>query len=248
MRFFAKLVAGPTYFTKDRKGREYLMNHLDIFKKDFLANYTNESISILHVAAVLTITCVLAVYIFMVYRVITKKTFYSKNFNISLAATAVTTAAIILAIQSSIVISLGMVGALSIVRFRTAIKDPVDLCFLFWSIAVGICCGAHMVEIAAGLSLILTILVIVLDRLPIGKAPMILIVNLNHPEKEKSLLNVVEVYTKYYKVKSRNIMPEHCNLVIELRIKQEYELVQAVSALEGVESVSLVSHDGEVTF
>lgn len=224
------------------------MSYVDIFREDFLSNYTNQNISMLHVAAVLTLTCALACYIFVVYRLITKKTFYSKNFNISLAATAVITAAIILAVQSSIVISLGMVGALSIVRFRTAIKEPMDLCFLFWSIAVGICCGAHMTEVAVTLSLMLTILVVILDRLPIGRAPMILVVNLAEAAKEPELIKVVSEYAKYYKVKSRNLSPGHCNLVMELRIKQEYELVQAVSALKGVASVSLVSHDGEVTY
>ena len=120
------------------------MKFSDIFKKDFLASYTSDTISVPHIAAVLLITAAIAFYIFITYRLVTKKTFYSKNFNIALAAIAVITAAIILAVQSSIVISLGMVGALSIVRFRTAIKEPMDLCFLFWSIAVGICCGAHM--------------------------------------------------------------------------------------------------------
>lgn len=233
---------------RHEKGCEGDMSYVDIFKEDFLLNYTNQNISMLHVAIVLTLTCALALYIFIVYRLVTKKTFYSKNFNISLAATAVITAAIILAVQSSIVISLGMVGALSIVRFRTAVKDPMDLCFLFWSIAVGICCGAHMTEVAVTLSLMLTILVIILDRLPIGRAPMILVVNLQEAGKEPELMQVVGKYAKYYKVKSRNIVSERCNLVVELRINQEYELVQEISALKGVQSVSLVSHDGEVTY
>ena len=114
------------------------MGFSDIFKKDFLASYTSDSISTIHIVSVLIITCIIAFYIFMVYRLVTKKTFYSKTFNISIASIAVITAAIILAVQSSIVISLGMVGALSIVRFRTAIKEPLDIAFLFWSIVVGI--------------------------------------------------------------------------------------------------------------
>ena len=130
------------------------MNFSDIFKKGFLSSYTSENISVPHITAVLLITAAIAAYIFIVYRLVTKKTFYSRNFNIALAGIAVVTAGIILAVQSSIVISLGMVGALSIVRFRTAIKEPMDLCFLFWSIAVGICCGAHMTEVAVVLSLI----------------------------------------------------------------------------------------------
>ena len=224
------------------------MGFSDIFKKDFLASYTSDSISTLHIVSVLVITCLIAFYIFMVYRLITKKTFYSKTFNISLAAIAVITAAIILAVQSSIVISLGMVGALSIVRFRTAIKEPMDLVFLFWSIAVGICCGAHVVEIAVVLSTVLTILVIILDRLPVGRAPMILVANLKDAAREPELMEKVEEFCKYCKVKSRNITGEHCNLIVEVRASKEYEMTQAISKMEGIENVSLVSHDGEVTF
>ena len=224
------------------------MSFSDIFKGDFLAAYTSGSISVQHITAVLLITALIAGYIFIVYRLVTKKTFYNKSFNISLAVIAVITAAIILAVQSSIVISLGMVGALSIVRFRTAIKEPMDLCFLFWSIAVGICCGAHMAEIALVLSVVLTVLVACLDSLPGGRTPMILVANLARSQQEPFFTEKVREYCKYYKVKSRNIASGRLNLVIELRAMKEYELMQALEKMEGVESVSLVSHDGEVTF
>ena len=209
------------------------MNFSDIFKKGFLASYTSENISVPHITAVLLITAAIAAYIFIVYRLITKKTFYSKNFNIALAGIAVVTAGIILAVQSSIVISLGMVGALSIVRFRTAIKEPMDLCFLFWSIAVGICCGAHMTEVAVVLSLVLTVLVIILDRLPVGRAPMILVANLSDSKEEPALTGKVGEYCKYYKVKSRNIAMGQCNLVMEVRAAKEYEMMQELARLSG---------------
>lgn len=224
------------------------MGFSDIFKKDFLASYTSSDVSVIHITAVLIITCLIAFYIFMVYRLITRKTFYSRSFNISIASIAVITAAIILAVQSSIVISLGMVGALSIVRFRTAIKEPMDLVFLFWAIAVGICCGAHVTEVAVVLSVVLTVLVLLLDRIPIGKAPMILVANLKNGKAEPELIDKVKEFCKYYKVKSRNLSAEHCNLILEVRLAKEYEMVQAISALPDVETVSLVSHDGEVTF
>ena len=224
------------------------MSFSDIFRKDFLSSYTSDSISVPHSVAVLLITAAIACYIFVVYRLITKKTFYSKTFNISLAVIAVTTAGIILAVQSSIVISLGMVGALSIVRFRTAVKEPLDLCFLFWSIAVGICCGAHMTEVALVLTAVLTILVIFLDRLPVGRAPMILVASLIGSQKELLLTEQIKKYCKYFKVKSRTVSSGRCNLVIEVRALKEYEMMQELEKLEGVESLSLVSHDGEVTF
>lgn len=216
--------------------------------KEIVENYTSHDISIRHTILVLGIACVLACYIYVVYRLITKKTFYSKSFNMSLAVITVVTAAIILAVQSSIVISLGMVGALSIVRFRTAVKEPMDLCFLFWSIAVGICCGARVIEIAFILSALLTILVIVLEMLPIGRAPMILVLNMQDAKTEEQMIDVVKKYSKYYKVKSRNVSPTKCNLIVEVRVKEEAEMVQEISSLDGIDSVSLISHDGEVTF
>ena len=105
-----------------------------------------------------------------------------------------------------------------------------------------------MAEVAFVLSLVLKILVIMLDRLPIGRAPMILVANLDKSQRELSLMEKVGEHCKYYKVKSRNLSSGRCNLVIEVRVSREYEMMQAIEGLEGVESVSLVSHDGEVTF
>ena len=146
------------------------MNFKSIFKNSFLEAFAQNEVSAGEVTVILLSTCVIALYIFLVYRMITRKTFYSKNFNISLAALSLITAIVILTVQSNIVLSLGMVGALSIVRFRTAIKDPMDLVFLFWAISVGIACGAGMLEIAVIGSLVLTALIFVLDRLPDRKS------------------------------------------------------------------------------
>ena len=114
------------------------MSFKDVFKKSFVEGFAASEVSGKAILAGLGFAAVLALYIFFVYRVMTRKTFYSKNFGIALVGVAMTTTALILTMQSSVVISLGMVGALSIVRYRTAIKDPLDLMFLFWSISVGI--------------------------------------------------------------------------------------------------------------
>ena len=221
---------------------------MQTFLIDFLSNYTSESITLENTIMVLGIACILACYIFVVYRLVTKKIFYSKSFNIALAVIAVVTAAIILAVQSSIVISLGMVGALSIVRFRTAVKEPMDLCFLFWSIAVGICCGARVMEVAFILSALLTILVVILNMLPVGRTPMILVMNLKDIKEESEVIERVKKYARYYKIKSRNISMMKCNMVIELRVKDGHDMVQDIASLGAIDSVSLISHDGEVTF
>lgn len=223
------------------------MSFTNIFKSSFLEGYANTELSIYSVTTSLLITCLLALYVFMVYRVVTRKTFYSKNFNISLAGVAVITAAIILTVQSSIVISLGMVGALSIVRFRTAIKDPIDLMFLFWSISIGIICGAGLAIIAVVLSVIMTFGILVLNALPVAKAPMILIVNASNASIEDAITEIVKKYAKHSSVKSRNVSQLGADLTYELRTANGKELVKEISNIFEVKAVSLLNHDGEVT-
>ena len=224
------------------------MGFKDVFKKSFLEGFTSMDITTGKIAATLIVTALLALYIFAIYRLVTRKVFYSKNFNMSLAVMSLITAAIILAMQSNLVISLGMVGALSIVRFRTAIKDPMDLAFLFWSISIGIICGAGLYEIALVTSVGVTVFILVLDMLPVAKAPMMLVVNSSEMNGEKAVLDVVKRYSRYYKVKSRNLSKGRLDLVIELRVKEESALVSEVAALNGMISASMISHDGEVTF
>lgn len=225
-----------------------MSNFSDIFKKSFLEGFTGGDISTGRIAATLAVTALIAVYIFLIYRVVTRKTFYSKTFNISLTALAVITAAIILAMQSNLVISLGMVGALSIIRFRTAIKDPMDLVFLFWSISIGIICGAGLYEIAVLTSLLVTVGIICLDLVPTSKAPMMLVVNATELDAEEAVLNAVKAAGKVCKVKSRNYTEGHLDMIIEVRVTEEAKLVKTVSEIAAVTSVSLISHDGEVTF
>ena len=224
------------------------MSFKDIFKKSFLEGFATAELTGRVILAALGIAAVLALYIFFVYRIMTRKTFYSRNFGIALVGVALITAALILTMQSSVVISLGMVGALSIVRFRTAIKDPLDLMFLFWSISVGIICGAGLAQIAVILSVGLTVGILLLEKLPVAKAPMILVVNADGLDAEERVCAAVAGFAKHYSVKSRNVTAGAVDLVLELRSAQGAELVKAVNALKGIRSVSLMSHDGEVSF
>ena len=224
------------------------MSFKDIFKKSFLEGYASAEITTFTILVALGIACLLALYIFFVYRVVTRKTFYSKNFNITLAGITVITAALILTMQSSVVLSLGMVGALSIVRFRTAVKDPMDLMFLFWSISVGIICGAGLAQVAVILSVVVTLGILILDRMPVARAPMILVVNSTDLDAEAAVEETVKKYTKFFSVKSRNMTADTLDLVVELRTEQGAALVRDVMHLKGIASASLLSHDGEVTF
>lgn len=224
------------------------MGFKDIFKKSFLNGFGSTQLDFSAIVISLTVVCLIAVYIFFAYRLLTRRTFYNKNFGVALAVLAIITASIILTIQSSIVISLGMVGALSIVRFRTAIKDPMDLVFLFWSISAGIICGAGLYMLAIVASLIITAAIVFLDLIPVTKAPMLLIVNTSDLEGEKELLDIVTKYSRFYKVKSRVVTAGQLDMVVEVRIKEESALVKEVRKLKGIDSVSLLSHDGETTY
>lgn len=219
----------------------------DIFKKSFLEGFNSGDITTGRILVTLGVTTVLAAYIFIVYYTASKKTFYNKSFNISMALVAVITSAIILAMQSNLVISLGMVGALSIVRFRTAIKDPMDLMFLFWSISTGIICGANMYVIALISSLVITIGLFLLELTPVGRAACLLVVSMEKAEKEEAVLSAVRESSRICQVKSRNLSDGGMNLIVECKPGNGQELVVKVKEIEGVFGVSLMAHDGEVT-
>lgn len=225
-----------------------MLGFKDIFKKSFIEGFSRYDNSPLNIILVFFIASVFALYIFFAYRILTKKTFYSKTFNIALPALTLITAAVILTIQTSIVVSLGMVGALSIVRFRTAIKEPMDLVFLFWAITTGIICGAGMAEIACVLSFLLTIILFVLDRCPVGRAPKILLVSASGYDCEKTILEVVKKSCTYFTVKSRSLSNNRSDFVIEVRTTDESELARQIAEIPGVSSSSLLFHDGEITY
>lgn len=219
----------------------------DIIKKSFLTQF-NSDLSTTFVLTALIITAAIGIYVFCIYRVVCRKAFYSKSFAISLPVIAMITACIIIAIQSNAVISLGMVGALSIVRFRTAVKDPMDLAFLFWSISVGIICGAGLHEVALEGSILITIVMLGLHLVPHASPALLLLVNAADPKIQKELENTVKANTISYKIKSRNVGKHNLDTIIEVKVKDEAALIDSVIALEGITKVNLMTHDGEVTY
>lgn len=225
------------------------MGFRDILKKSFLESYNLADITTTDILMAMLMACLIGFYIFVVYRIVTRKAFYSKSFSISLVVLAMITAAIILTIQSSVVVSLGMVGALSIVRFRTAVKDPMDLVFLFWSIGVGIICGVGLFELAILTTVCVSLVIAVLELFPTVRMPMLLIINTSEKNGEKPIVETIRNYTKSYKVKSRNITNQGLDMIVELRVKKECEkLIQEIQALNGVVSASLLLHEGEATY
>lgn len=222
------------------------MNFSDVIKKSVLEGFSYADLSTAKIITTLLITFLIALYIFQVYRLITKSAFYFKNFNVSMAIISVVTAGIILAMQSSIVISLGMVGALSIVRFRTAIKDPMDLLFLFWSIGTGIICGAGLYKIAIILAVLVTVGLLILDMFPVRVNTCLLIVNAKTSKIEEAIEAVVKELSGSYRLKSKNITTDGMDLILEIRNRNEKELVDKLSGMEEIEAVSILAHEGEV--
>ena len=224
------------------------MSIKDAIKKSVLQEFTDPAVTMGDIAAALGMAAVLALYIYLIYKLVTRSAFYSRDFNKSLAMLPVITAGILLAMQSSFVISLGSVGALSIVRFRNAVKDPMDLVFLFWSISIGIVCGAKLYALAILLSLVLTVLVFVLDLIPAAKSPMLLVMNGSDANVEAALQPILKQQAKAAHVKSRNLTTAGIDLIVELRPNDPAALVQACAALPGVQSVSLLDHDGQIRY
>lgn len=224
------------------------MSFTDIFKKSFLNGYASTDIDPGTVFFCMGITLVIAVYIFAFYKMINRNTFYNKGFNISLVALAVLTAAIILTLQSNIVISLGMVGALSIVRFRTAIKDPLDLVFLFWSISIGIICGAGFAIIAVIASVLVSMVILVLNAVSLANPNRLLLLNADSLERKEEIMGILKEYCRNFEVKSSNLKKDRMDLVIEVLTKEEDELLKALMQTEGVFGASLLAHDGDATF
>lgn len=219
---------------------------LSLLEKALLEGYATRDLDITTMFLCVGLTAVISLYICVVYKMVNKNSFFDRSFHLSLFALAVVTAAIILTIQSNIVVSLGMVGALSIVRFRTAIKNPMDLVFLFWSISVGIICGAGYAMIGVIASIVLTIGIILFSIMPSEKESLILVVNSN-AYNEDEILQVVENNCRVWKVRARNVTRNNVNLAIEVKTNHPKNLVQDVTRVERVTSVSLVEHDGDVT-
>ena len=221
------------------------MSFSDVIKKSVLESFAASDMSAKYVAVILAETFLIALYIFLVYRYITRSSFYNKGYAVSMAMISVITAGIILAMQSNLVISLGMVGALSIVRFRTAIKEPMDLLFLFWSIGTGIITGAGLFSLGVLIAVMVTIGLIVLNFVPVLSAPELLVLKING-SAEAAVMSLVKEGTTSFKVDSKSITKSVMTLVIEVRTKDGSSLVNRISEVEGVISATLMQHEGEV--
>ena len=224
------------------------MSFTDVIKKSVLEGFRAGDLSTTSMVITLGMAAAMGLFIYLVYRLSARGSFYNRGFNKSLATLPVITAGILLAMQSNLVISLGMVGALSIVRFRNAVKDSADLTFLFWSISMGIIVGAGLYKLAILLSLAATVLIMGLDLIPTFRAPCILVVSGESGMEEGELISCVKAACPRARVRSRNLSKRGQEWILEVSVKDGGDLVTKVAAVSGVVSVNLMSHDGEIRF
>jgi uncharacterized membrane protein YhiD involved in acid resistance len=221
------------------------MTFNDIFKSDFLNKVTGFSL-IDSIVGLLT-AFLIGMYIYAIYKRTYGGVMYSRPFNVALVALTMLTTFVILAVTSDVVLSLGMVGALSIVRFRTAIKDPMDLVFLFWAIGCGIVVGAGLIPLALLGSLAIGLLLVIFARRVGDEAPYLLVANCAGSAAEASVLAAVRSRLPQFRLKSKTVSAANAvELVLEVRIKQgQTSLVNEISSLPGVVNTVLVSYNGD---
>lgn len=193
----------------------------------------------------LIVAVLIGIYIFWVYKLSSKAAFYSRDLNITIAGMPLIVATMMIAMQSNLIVSLGMVGALSIVRFRTAVKNPLDLLYLFWSISAGIICGVGLKALALLLCIMMTILILVLQMLPNFKPSSILVIRAASDKVDwEEAEAVIRKTSKNVKEKSRSSQRGETEVIYELSTSKE-ELVKELEKIQGVSQVHLLAHDGE---
>ena len=220
------------------------MTFNDIFKSSFLENVT--SISVLDMALALVLAFGLGLFIFFVYKKTYQGVMYSSSFGVTLIALTMITTLVILAVTSNVVLSLGMVGALSIVRFRTAIKEPLDIAFLFWSIAVGIVLAAGFIPLAVIGSVIIGIILLVFVNRKSHCNPYILVLQCDGSESEKNAKAFLEKNSQRCSVKSKSARKGAVEVNFEIRLKDDNtDFINKLADIQGIHSAVLVSYNGE---
>ena len=219
---------------------------MEEIRKMVLSSFSGGSdMNVWRILFLLALSGVIGLYIFLIYKNQSKSAFYSKDLNITMAGLPIVVCGILIAMQSSLVVSLGMVGALSIIRFRNAVKNPLDLLYLFWSISAGIMCGVGLVALALLLCVIMTILVVLLQKVPNAKASSVVVLRTSKETDWDAVRGLLNQYGKNVKQKSRCVQAGQTEVIFELFTKEEDKLIAELEKLETVDQISFLSHDGE---
>lgn len=220
------------------------MNFNDLFKSSFLENIT--SFSALDMAIAMGLAFVVGLFIFFVYKKTYTGVMYSAGFGISLIAMSLITTLVILAVTSNIILSLGMVGALSIVRFRTAIKEPLDIVFMFWSIAAGIVLGAGLLPLAILGSVFIGVILVLFVNKKSVDSPYILVISSEGEKQEDEIMRQIAQSVKKHSVKAKTVSDSGMEFTLEVRLKENStKFVGEIKAISGVKSAALVSYNGD---
>ena len=220
------------------------MTFNDIFKSSFLENVT--SVSVLDMLIAMILAFAIGMFIFLVYKKTYQGVMYSSSFGVTLVALTMITTLVILAVTSNVVLSLGMVGALSIVRFRTAIKEPLDIAFLFWSIAVGIVLAAGIIPLAVFGSIIIGVILIVFVNKKTSLMPYIIVLSCAGHDAETKANDFIRSKVNRFVVKSKSVQKENIELNIEIRLKDDNtDFINELADMDGIKSAVLVSYNGE---
>ncbi|MDV0442700.1 DUF4956 domain-containing protein [Methanorbis rubei] len=216
----------------------------DILSSNLLTTVTSFSLTDMIIA--MGLAFVLGLFIFFVYKQTYSGVMYSSGFGISLIAMALITTMIIIAIGSNIILSLGMVGALSIVRFRSAVKDPMDITYLFWAISAGIVLGAGLIPLAFFGSIAIGVFLLVFSRKKSRDQPFILVVDCDGDATEKKIMDILSLSVKKLVLRSKTVRTGSVELTVEVRLAGETsEFINRIATLPGVSSAVLVTYNGE---
>lgn len=219
-------------------------NFSDIFKSNYIENFT--SFSLIDTILAMALAVAIGFFINFVYRKTFNGVMYSSSFGTSLVAMCVTTTFVILAVTSNVVLSLGMVGALSIVRFRTAVKEPIEIAYLFWAIAVGIVVGAGMFPLAVFGSVLIGLILMIFVNKKASDNPYILVVNCENDAAEKQVMDYVKDKVKKAVIKSKTISKSGLEFTLEVRLKDDTTaFVNDISEMNAVDNAVLVSYNGD---
>ena len=219
------------------------MTFQDIFKSSFLENVT--AVSLLDMAIALALAFAVGVFIFFVYKKTYKGVMYSSTFGVTLIALTMIATLVILAVTSNVVLSLGMVGALSIVRFRSAIKDPLDIAFLFWAIGTGIVLAAGLIPLGVIGSLLIGAVLLLFVNHKSNDQPYMAVIGLS-AQAEDTVLETLAKGTKKQVVKTKSISPEGIELTVEVRLQENSTaFMNSLAAIPGVSRATLVSYNGD---
>ena len=220
------------------------MTFNDIFKSSFLESVSD--FSILDTLLGMACALVIGLFIFFIYKKTSAGIMYSSSFGLTLIGLSLVTSLVIMAVTSNVILSLGMVGALSIVRFRAAIKEPIEIVFLFWAIAGGIVVGAGLIPLALIGSVIIGIVLLIMASRKTHENPYMLVLNLSSDEAENAALSSIKEATSKFVIKAKTVTKAGIELSCEVKLKDaSTAFVSVIGAIPGVESAALVSYNGE---